>query len=135
MRFTLRNSMLGPVLAAALVDNPYETGTVLQACEYLSGQLAGAGAAEEAVGVALLALSLLLTGCSSIGPGSVVRDRYDYASSIADSWKRQALINIVKLRYMDPPVHVDVGQAHRAQEDGSVGRLQREWGFFHDFRL
>ncbi|NJO56312.1 MAG: hypothetical protein HC834_08205, partial [Rhodospirillales bacterium] len=58
----------------------------------------------------MLACLPALTGCRSIGPGTVARDRSDYSSSISESWKRQTLLNIVKLRYLDPPIFVDVGQ-------------------------
>lgn len=58
----------------------------------------------------MLGFALVLTGCHSIGPGTVARDRFDYSSSIGESWKRQTLLNIVKLRYLDPPIFVDVGQ-------------------------
>jgi len=50
----------------------------------------------------------LLAGCQSIGPGSVQRDRMDYAGAIAGSWREQTLLNIVKLRYFDAPVFLEV---------------------------
>jgi hypothetical protein len=57
-----------------------------------------------------LVLILGVVGCSSIGPGSMSRDRFDYSGTVADSWKTQMLLNLVKLRYGDTPVFLDVGQ-------------------------
>jgi len=59
----------------------------------------------------LITLSLglfVLSSCSSIGPRTVVHDRFDYTGALADSWKQQMLINMVKVRYGDTPVFLDV---------------------------
>jgi hypothetical protein len=79
----------------------------------------------------LLCLSLLLViagaGCRSIGPGTVPRDRSDYSSSIGDSWKRQTLLNIVKLRYVDPPIFVDVGQIVAGYQFSTSANVGAGW--------
>ena len=49
-----------------------------------------------------------LNGCASIGPPTVARDRFDYITAISDSWRAQTLLNVVKLRYGDSPVFLDV---------------------------
>jgi len=72
----------------------------------------------------LSASLLLLAGCRNIGPRTIPRDRFDYSSAISDSWKRHALLNIVKLRYFDPPISVDVGQivaGYSLEADVSLG--------------
>src|SRR5580765_5173056 len=62
---------------------------------------------------ALLLTSLALSGCSHLGPKTIPVDRFDYSTAIGDSWKQQTLLNIVKLRYMDLPVFVDVASIVR----------------------
>jgi hypothetical protein len=58
----------------------------------------------------VLVAVLVHAGCGTIGPGSVTRDRFEYTSAVAESWKTQMLLNLVKLRYGDTPVFLDIGQ-------------------------
>jgi hypothetical protein len=76
--------------------------------------------------VLLVALAgvLVLASCATVGPKSIEVDRFDYSTAIADSWKQQTLLNIVKLRYLDLPVFVDVSSivaGYSIETSASVG--------------
>ncbi len=51
---------------------------------------------------------VFLPACSPIGPNTVARDRFEYTDAISESWKKQMLLNIVKIRYADAPVFLEV---------------------------
>ena len=56
-------------------------------------------------------LSLGLNACSArMGPKSIPADRFDYADALTRSWKEETLLNMVKLRYVDPPLFLSVQQ-------------------------
>jgi len=61
-----------------------------------------------ALAVAGAAAWAATAGCVTIGPSTIVRDRFDYTVSVADSWKRQLLLNVVKIRYGDAPIFLEV---------------------------
>ena len=56
----------------------------------------------------LVGATLLLSACAAYGPTTISRDRFDYTAAISDSWKHQMLFNMVKIRYGDAPVFMDV---------------------------
>lgn len=57
--------------------------------------------------LALLAVGLTIAAYG-IGAPAVQRDHFDYNMAIAQSWKDQMLLNVVKLRYVDTPAFLDV---------------------------
>ncbi len=59
---------------------------------------------------AALAACVLLSSCATkIGPKTVPGARFDYNQAIARSLNEQLLLNLVRLRYRDTPMFVDVG--------------------------
>ena len=72
--------------------------------EHLAAKVWPKGAAMAA----MILVAAHFAGCAGIGPRTVARDRFDYVSAISDSWKRQTLLNLLKTRYLDAPVFMDV---------------------------
>lgn len=71
---------------------------------------------------------LLLAGCASLGPPTVTRDRFDYVTTISESWKRQTLLNLLKVRYADAPVFMDVSSVISSYSLESEISLGGEFG-------
>ncbi len=79
----------------------------------------------------LLVVSFL-GGCAAIGPPRVERDRIEYNTSITESWKRQILLNIAKIRYVEPIFFMDVGEivaSYSMETGGSVGASRTAYDF------
>ena len=76
---------------------------------------------------ALCLVACMLCGCGGIGPGTVMHDRFDYTETIAQSWKQQMLINMVKLRYGDTPVFLDVASVINQYSIETQADLRLTW--------
>jgi hypothetical protein len=61
---------------------------------------------RSALGAGLLVA--LLAGCSTVAPTQLRSDRLDFNRAVSDSWKEQALLNLVRMRYGDMPVTLEV---------------------------
>ncbi len=79
----------------------------------------------------LIVLSLpAWAGCVRVPPGRINADRIDFGQVIQESWKRQTLLNIVRMRYADAPMFLDVASVINSYSlGGSVSggaSLQKE---------
>src|SRR5476651_2532138 len=92
----------------------------------LSLVFAGALQMIKLISARLLAVSIscAVGACSSIGPSTVMRDSADYGGAIGESSKQQTLLNIVRLRYSDFPMFMEVSQViagYQLQTTASAG--------------
>lgn len=77
--------------------------------------------------VALVVGACYVAGCGTMGPTSIQRDRTDYSTVIASTWKEQTLLNIVKLRYGDAPVYLEVSSVISSSAMQSQVNLAAGW--------
>ena len=52
--------------------------------------------------------SISSMACRSLGPDTVSSGGFDYSHALSESWKRTMLLNLVKTRYVDAPIFLDV---------------------------
>ena len=80
----------------------------------------------------VLAVGLPLTACQSRGPGRIPPDRFNYNAAIARSANEQMLLNLVRLRYSEIPVFLDVSsvltQYVYMGSVGVAGSSGESWG-------
>lgn len=72
--------------------------------------------------VPAMLLVLLLAGCQSFGPVTVPRDRVRYADAVTASAREQMLLNLVRLRYLEPASFIDVSSVVASYGFAADGR-------------
>ena len=63
-----------------------------------------------------------VVGCGSLGPGRVPGDNFNYNEAIAQSTREQMLLNLLRLRYLEPPLFLKVSSVlTQYTYEGDVG--------------
>lgn len=73
------------------------------------GQTRGRVAGNRVLGLELLAFAFLLSGCTQLGPSLVKAGRNDYNVAVAKTNDEQTVLNLVRFRYADNPLYLEVG--------------------------
>ena len=78
---------------------------------------------------AVLAASLALSGCAGIGAPKLPVDRFNYSAAIATSTNEQMVLNLVRLRYNETPVFLDVNTVIAQYQLDAHAQVGAEIGF------
>jgi hypothetical protein len=65
---------------------------------------------------ALAGVAVCLAACTTFGPHRLAEEQVDYSRALSDSQKSQTLLNIVRIRYGDPPVFLNATQVISAYQ-------------------
>jgi hypothetical protein len=81
------------------------------------------------IGICALCILAVATsgGCTTAGPASVKRDRTEYTDVLGTTWKEQTLLNIIKMRYGDLPVFLEVSSVIASSSLQSTVTLGATW--------
>lgn len=70
----------------------------------------------------LIPLLASVVACMNYGPRTIPRDRFDYGQAIADSWEEQMVVNMLRVRYGEAPIFLDVSQViNQYALEGEIG--------------
>jgi hypothetical protein len=77
-------------------------------------------------GLAAILLAAAMAGCAhqSFGPRTIPYARHDYNEAISRSWDEDLLLNLVRLKYRDSPLFVDITSvtaSYTLQKNASIG--------------
>ncbi len=73
----------------------------------------------------LIALS---SGCTSVGPRAIQADRFDYNGVISKTRDEELLLNLVRVRYGETPLFMDVAQVLTQYSQLASARVQGDIG-------
>ena len=73
-----------------------------------------------------MALALAVAGCATVTPQKIPVDRLEYGQVVAESWKRQTLLNVVRMRYGDAPMFLDVSSIINSYSMGGKANARLE---------
>jgi hypothetical protein len=87
-------------------------------------------------GVAILLV--ILTGCNTVGPKTIEGARFNYNEAIVQSRDQQLLLNLVRLKYRDTPLFLEVTSVstqYTFSADAGVGGISLDDGGITDGAL
>ena len=84
---------------------------------------------------AVVLVLVATSACTGLGPRTISRDRFDYQEALSRSMQEQMLVNLVKMRYGDAPVFLDVASVINSYSiEGEVALAGgTEQGFTRNF--
>ncbi|MDR3144080.1 MAG: hypothetical protein LBT64_01095 [Puniceicoccales bacterium] len=83
------------------------------------------------VGILCCAVAIGSSGCHSVGPGVIKHSHSRYGDAVVSSLDAQLLTNIVRLKYRDNPMFLDVGSITESRSFGIDGGLSKGKWFPH----
>lgn len=72
--------------------------------------------------------SLATTACTALGPTTIPRDQFDYGHALSSAQNEQLLLNIVRVRYLEAPMFVEVSSIINQYAWVGEGTLASTWG-------